>query len=119
MELGSLLTYYKHSLCFFNRSVYLFVCRSPLENNVLIVDSDALVGLLLLLKSHEFWGFNYFHDMYAIDTLGKECRFAVIYRIGNLRTKTSIILIVYTSEGAPLPTIKDVFISARWPEREA
>lgn len=106
-------------MTYFNRAVYDANWRVPAADNIIIVDAGSLVGFLLTIKNCEFYRFNYLNDLYAVDLMGAEFRFAVVYRLSNYTNNISLMVVIFTREGEPVDTIQDVYTSSTWPERES
>ena len=94
------------------------------------VERERLVEALLTLRDEAELGFNFLMDLTAVDYLGREPRFEVVYHLAcvdvephgtepsrlprRLRVKVGV-----PEDDCQLPSAVDVWVSANWMECEA
>ena len=90
----------------------------------LCVSKDALVGIATLLKDDEDLQYRYFCECVGADysrwthERDLEERFEVIYNLRSLKHHSQIFLKVGVNDGETVPTLKEVYLGAEYPERE-
>ena len=90
----------------------------------LCVDRDSIVGIATLLKEDEDLQYTYFCECVGADyskwthERDLEERFEVIYNLRSLKHSSQIFLKVGVNDGQSIPTLKEVFLGAEYPERE-
>ncbi len=88
------------------------------------VNRDKLVEIIQFLKDDEDLAFDYFVECVGADYSRWEHprdldgRFEVIYNLMSTTRTTRIFLKVSVNDGQSIPTLKDVFMGAEYPERE-
>jgi len=88
------------------------------------VNRDKLVEIVQFLKDDEDLAFDYFVECVGADYSRWEHprdldgRFEVIYNLMSTTRTTRIFLKVSVNDGQSIPTLKDVFMGAEYPERE-
>ncbi len=88
------------------------------------VNRDKLVEIVQFLKEDEDLAFDYFVECVGADYSRWEHprdldgRFEVIYNLMSTTRTTRIFLKVSVNDGQSIPTLKDVFMGAEYPERE-
>lgn len=88
------------------------------EWTVQVLDAGRIAEVCAFAKNS--LGFDYLVDLSAVDNMGDDPRFAVVYELygyghlQHLRLKTQI-----TEEKGELPTVSGVWAGADWHEREA
>lgn len=88
------------------------------------VNRDKLVEIVQFLKDDEYLAFDYFVECVGADYSRWEHprdldgRFEVIYNLMSTTRTTRIFLKVSVNDGQSIPTLKDVFMGAEYPERE-
>ena len=88
----------------------------PLGQTVVQLPAAEIVSVVTFLKSQ---GFNMLIDVTAVDRLGREPRFDVVYHLYHLDEKAWLRLKVQVGGDEPtVPSIAHVFASANWAERE-
>ena len=82
------------------------------------VDKEFLLPLMEQLKTHPDFLFRTLIDVTAIDYLGEQQRFQVIYNLLSMHHNQRVRIKVSLSEGDEIPSITDIFASSDWYERE-
>ena len=88
------------------------------------VDREKLVEIVQFLKDDEDLRFDYFVECVGADYSRWEHprdldgRFEVIYNLMSTTRTTRIFLKVSVNDGQTIPTLKNVFLGAEYPERE-
>ncbi len=88
------------------------------------VNRDKLVEIVQFLKDDEDLAFDYFVECVGADYSRWEHprdldgRFEVIYNLMSTTRTTRIFLKVSVNDGQSIPTLKNVFMGAEYPERE-
>ena len=82
------------------------------------VDKEFLLPLMEQLKTHPDFLFRTLIDVTAIDYLGEEHRFKVIYNLLSMHHNQRIRVKVPLSERDEIPSITDIYASSDWYERE-
>ncbi len=88
------------------------------------VDREKLVEIVQFLKDDEDLAFDYFVECVGADYSRWEHprdldgRFEVIYNLMSTTRTTRIFLKVSVNDGQTIPTLKNVFLGAEYPERE-
>lgn len=88
------------------------------------VNRDKLVEIVEFLKDDEELAFDYFVECVGADYSRWEHprdldgRFEVIYNLMSTTRTTRIFLKVSVNDGESIPTLKNVFMGAEYPERE-
>ena len=82
------------------------------------VDKEFLLPLMEQLKTHPDFLFRTLIDVTAIDYLGEEQRFQVIYNLLSMHQNQRVRIKVSLSEGDEIPSITDIYASSDWYERE-
>ena len=87
-----------------------------LGQTVVQLPAAEIVSVVTFLKSR---GFNMLIDITAVDRLGREPRFDVVYHLYHLELKDWLRLKVQVGGDAPsVPSIAHVYAAADWAERE-
>lgn len=89
------------------------------------VHRDSLRDVILLLKNDASLDYQYFSECLGVDYSTwtherdfPESRFEVIYNLMSLRHYSRIFVKVGVNDGESIPTVKDIFLGAEYPERE-
>lgn len=82
------------------------------------VDKEFLLPLMEQLKTHPDFLFRTLIDVTAIDYLGEEQRFQVIYNLLSMLHNQRVRVKVSLSEGDEIPSITGIYSSSDWYERE-
>lgn len=89
---------------------------SLLGEEVLIIKKEGVVPILSFLKEY---GFELLLDITAVDYIGKNPRFEVVYHILSFKEKKRVRIKVPVDENEPkVPTITSLWKNADWLERE-
>ncbi|HEV3310211.1 MAG TPA: NADH-quinone oxidoreductase subunit C [Chloroflexota bacterium] len=81
-----------------------------------VVTTDALLDILKFLRDER--GFNHLSDVTAVDWLGRQPRFDVIYQLFSFETHLWYRLKVRIDEHDTVPTVVGLWPCANWAERE-
>ncbi|ADU65629.1 NADH-quinone oxidoreductase subunit C [Desulfurispirillum indicum] len=89
-----------------------------------VVDSDAIVDVLALLKNDPELNFQFLLDITVVDYLlypqRKEARFAVVYMLRSWETNKLLVVKTYVADPQKgVPSVTGLWKSANWAEREA
>lgn len=82
------------------------------------VSQDNLKHVLIVLKDGESYLFRMLIDICGVDYPEKDKRFVVVYQLLSIEHNLRIKIKVEVSDGDFIPTVKDIFNSAHWYERE-
>ena len=82
------------------------------------VEADDLKGALIILRDGENYLFRILIDICGVDYPKKEKRFAVVYQLLSIEHNFRVKVKVEISNEDFVPTVKDIFSSAHWYERE-
>jgi len=93
-------------------------CHFAFDEIYLSCKKENTSQLLTILRDHELLCFTILADITAIDYLGKEPRFALVYNLLSIRKNYRILLNVAIEEGAQSDSVAHIFSSAVWLERE-
>ncbi|MBW8268499.1 NADH-quinone oxidoreductase subunit C [Caldovatus sp. SYSU G05006] len=86
---------------------------------VLRVRREALLPVMALLRDDPRFAFEQCVDICGVDWPGRPRRFDVVYNLLSLSWNRRLRVIVETDEATPVPSVKDLWPSATWYEREA
>ena len=89
-----------------------------LDQPIYTVDLNQLLDLVVYLRDSPQWNFDYLLDLTALDYLGDEKRFCVVYHLYSIRTGKLIRIKARAEEGALVPSLTPVWPNADWLERE-
>lgn len=92
----------------------------------ILVSTDAIVDVLEFFKSDARLQYDYFSECVGVDystwTHARDFpapkRFEVVYNLMNYRTGGRVFLKVTVDDGEAIPTAKEIFAGAEYPERE-
>ncbi|MFK7761483.1 MAG: NADH-quinone oxidoreductase subunit C [Candidatus Midichloriaceae bacterium] len=82
------------------------------------VAEDDLKATLIILRDGESYLFRILIDICGVDYPKKEKRFTVVYQLLSIEHNLRIKVKVEVSSDNFVPTVKDIFSSAHWYERE-
>lgn len=85
----------------------------------LIVERDAIAGVLATLKTDEHCLFEVLIDICGVDWPARASRFDVVYHLLSPRLNQRIRIKLEADETTPVPSVVGVFPAANWYEREA
>jgi NADH-quinone oxidoreductase subunit C len=87
--------------------------------DVITVSRDAALGVLRALRDESDFGFNVLIDLTAVDWLGREPRFEVVYQLKSLGNNQRLRVKVPVPGADPwMSTATDLWKAADWLERE-
>jgi NADH-quinone oxidoreductase subunit C len=87
------------------------------QQQTLVLAADKLLDMARLLRDE--YQFNMLMDVTAVDYLGEEPRFHVVYQYYSLKNQERIcVRVPVSSMDVHLPTIEGIFAGANWYERE-
>ncbi len=84
----------------------------------ILVKKDSLEQVMIKLKKEEAYSFGVLIDICGIDYPNKKSRFTVVYQLLSLKHNQRIKVKVETSDEDFIPSIKSIFSTAHWYERE-
>lgn len=79
---------------------------------------DDLLKVLTYVKNHTEFRFTILTDLFAVDFLGKEKRFEVVYNLLSLKLNRRLLIKVFVDEDELIPSAVNIFSAACWYERE-
>jgi NADH-quinone oxidoreductase subunit C len=86
---------------------------------VLRVRREALLPVMALLRDDPRFAFEQCMDICGVDWPQRSPRFDVVYNLLSLSLNRRLRVVVGTDEATPVPSVKDLWPSATWYEREA
>lgn len=89
-----------------------------LDQPIYTVTLDTLFEIMLYLRDSPDWSFDYLIDVTALDNLGEEKRFCVVYHLYSYRTGQLIRVKVRTTGEERVPSVTSIWKGADWLERE-
>ena len=87
------------------------------ELSITVSESD-LKQVLIILRDEQSYLFKILLDICGVDDPKKDKRFTVVYQLLSIEHNLRIKVKVEVSDEDFIPTVKDVFSSAHWYERE-
>jgi NADH-quinone oxidoreductase subunit C len=84
----------------------------------IITDKDNLIDLLIFLKNDENFNCSMLTDLSAIDYLGREKRYEIIYNLLSIKNNKRFIIKIEIDENDSINSIHDIYKAALWYERE-
>jgi NADH-quinone oxidoreductase subunit C len=89
------------------------------DETIVIKREDAL-SIFRALKEDPRFAFNFLVDLSAVDFLGQEPRFEVVYHLYSIRLSHRLrVKIRVTEDDASVPSVSSLWKGANWLEREA
>ena len=85
-------------------------------DDTILVRRESIVGLMKILK--EQFEFEMLADLTAVDYLGQEPRFEVVYHLNSIARNIRLRVKVPVNEGEEVDTITGLWPIANWLERE-
>ena len=92
--------------------------QSFLDQATYTVSLGVLHDLLLLLRDDADSDYDYLVDLTALDYLGDEKRFCLVYHLYSHKRKSLIRVRCAVAEGESVPSVSSVWKTANWMERE-
>nr|WP_229677864.1 NADH-quinone oxidoreductase subunit C [Caldovatus sediminis] len=86
---------------------------------VLRVRREALLPVMALLRDDPRFAFEQCVDICGVDWPQRSPRFDVVYNLLSLSLNRRLRVVVGTDEATPVPSVKDLWPSATWYERES
>lgn len=84
----------------------------------LVVKKEDIVPVCRFLRDDPELSYNFLSDLTAVDRLGRELRFDVIYHLYSLDKNHRVRLKVKAGESEAVPSVTSVWNNANWFERE-
>jgi len=85
----------------------------------ILIDHSNIIDVIKILKDEKNFNFNQLIDLCGVDWCEEEFRFQVIYNLLSMSNNSRITIRVFTDENNKVKSIKKLFSSADWYEREA
>ena len=92
--------------------------QSFLGQSIYTVKPGVLYDVMLSLRDHSESPFDYMIDISALDYLGDQERFLMVYQIYSYATKKLLRVKSRFGEGDPVPSMTSIWKTADWLERE-
>jgi NADH-quinone oxidoreductase subunit C len=91
------------------------------EHGEWVIDATAegLIALMTTLRDDPRLGFEQMMDLCGVDWPERPQRFDVVYNLLSVSLNQRVRVVVPVADGAPIPSVIDVWASAGWWEREA
>ncbi|MGH7963022.1 MAG: NADH-quinone oxidoreductase subunit C, partial [Candidatus Binatia bacterium] len=84
-----------------------------------VIDRDDALAIFSTLKDDSQFAFDCLMDLSAVDFLGQEPRFEVVYHLYSLRLNHRLRVKIRVTEDDPsVPSVSSLWKSANWLERE-
>ena len=98
----------------------LVLCSDIFDKNLIIlIDQSNIVEVIKILKDEEKFSFTQLIDLCGVDYPHEEIRFQVVYNLLSMNNNSRITIKAFTDKSNSVPSIKEIFPSADWYEREA
>ena len=97
---------------------YILLLKKSINGLIIKIKKTKLKKILYFLKNNEFCSFKMLLDIYAIDFLQKEKRFALNYLLRSLKYNYFVTLQFFTNENSNVSSITILYKNANWIERE-
>ena len=91
-------------------------CHSYRGDDTILVRKDSIVSVMKLLK--EQFEFGMLADLTAVDYLGQNPRFEVVYHLNSLERSVRLRVKIPVPEGEEVDTLTGLWPIANWLERE-
>jgi len=85
----------------------------------ILIDHSNIIDVIKILKDEKNFNFNQLIDLCGVDWPEEEFRFQVIYNLLSMSNNSRITIRVFADENNKVKSIKKLFSSADWYEREA
>lgn len=92
--------------------------QSFLKQSIYTVAPGVLYDVMLALRDHSETPFDYLIDVSALDYLGDQERFLMVYQLYSYATKRLLRVKSRFGEGDPVPSMTSIWKTADWLERE-
>ncbi len=92
--------------------------QSFLGQSIYTVTPGVLYDVMLALRDHPASPFDYLIDVSALDYLGDQDRFLMVYQLYSYATKKLVRLKSRVKENDPVPSMTSIWKTADWLERE-
>ena len=89
-----------------------------LEQSIYNVTLDRLYDVMLYLRDHSEFSFDYLVDVTALDYLGDEERFVLVYQLYSYQTSRLIRVKTRLPQNQTAPSVTSIWRTANWLERE-
>ena len=89
-----------------------------LDQPIYTLDLNQLFDVVVYLRDSPQWNFDYLLDLTALDYLGDEKRFCVVYHLYSIQTGKLIRIKARAEEDELVPSLTPVWPNADWLERE-
>lgn len=89
-----------------------------LDQSICTVSLDGLYELMVDLRDNSDLDFNYLVDVTALDYLGDEQRFCLVYQLYSYKLGRLIRIKTRAAEGEVVPSVSSIWKTADWLERE-
>ena len=89
------------------------------KNLIILIDQSNLVEVIKFLKDEDMFSFTQLIDLCGVDYPHEEIRFQVVYNLLSMNNNSRITIKAFTDKSNSVPSIKEIFPSADWYEREA
>jgi NADH-quinone oxidoreductase subunit C len=93
-------------------------------NPYVCIHRDSLIEVMTFLRDEPNLEYKYFSECLGVDysqwehARDFEERFEVVYNLMSLKTQTRLFVKVGVNDGQVVPTLKEVFLGAEYPEKE-
>ena len=88
------------------------------DQDVVTVDKGSILDLCTFLRDEPRFAFDMLTDLTAVDFMGRETRFQVVYNLYSFGLNQRLRLKADIGEGDSLSTVEGVWKAANWLERE-
>ncbi|MFQ5930160.1 MAG: NADH-quinone oxidoreductase subunit C, partial [Acidobacteriota bacterium] len=92
--------------------------QSFLDQPIYTVSLNCLYDVMIYLKDSPEWDFDYLVDVTALDYLGDEKRFVVVYHLYSHKNRSLIRIKARAGEEELVPSVTSLWRTAGWLERE-
>ena len=89
------------------------------KNLIILIDQSNLIEVIKFLKDEDMFSFTQLIDLCGVDYPHEEIRFQVVYNLLSMNNNSRITIKAFTDNSNSVPSIKEIFPSADWYEREA
>ena len=103
--------------------------HASLGDATLLVDAERIVEVLQTLRDHEELRFSFLIDLTAVDYLGREPRFEMVYHLASIETEPRgtepsrlrrrlRVKAAVAEQPCEIDSVVEVWLAANWMERE-